>query len=107
MELARLVRISTKVNLDAVPYNKNHPRKKSFVNFANLEALASVFCTFYLGRNFYIMRLPELQKFSRELQQRRQFANFSSMNDSHYMVYILMLTYLVLGSDQGKEILPQ
>ena len=53
------------------------------------------------------MRLPELQKFSRELQQRRQFANFSSTNDSHYTVYILMLTYLVLGSDQGKEILPQ
>ena len=53
------------------------------------------------------MRLPELQKFSRELQQRRQFVNFSSTDDSHYMVYILMLTYLVLGSDQGKEILTQ
>ena len=45
------------------------------------------------------MRLPELQKFSRELWQRRQFANFSSADDSHYMVYIPMLTYLVLGSD--------
>ena len=53
------------------------------------------------------MRLPELQKFSHGLRQRRQFANFSPADDSHYMVYILMLTYLVLGSDQGKEILPQ
>ena len=52
------------------------------------------------------MRLPELQKFSRELQQRRQFVNFSSADDSHYMVYIPKLTYLVLDSDQGKEILP-
>ena len=28
-------------------------------------------CTFYLRRNFYITRLPESRKFSRELQQRR------------------------------------
>ena len=32
-----------------LPYNGNHPRKKSFANFTNLD----------LGGNFYIMRLPE------------------------------------------------
>ena len=31
-------------------------------------------CTFNLGRNFYIMRLPESRKLSCELRQRRQFA---------------------------------
>ena len=29
-----------------VPYNGNHPRKKSFANFANLEAFANVFLHF-------------------------------------------------------------
>ena len=29
-----------------IPYNGNHPRKKSFANFANLEAFANVFLHF-------------------------------------------------------------
>ena len=58
----------------SIPYNGNHPRKKSFVNFANLEAFANVFLHFLSRPEFLYMRLPELQKFSHELRQRRQFA---------------------------------
>ena len=45
----------TNPKIMCVPYNGNHPRKKSFANFANLEAFANV--TFF-----------------RKLRQRRQFA---------------------------------
>ena len=56
-----------------IPYNGNHPRKKSFTNFANLEAFANVFLHFLSQLEFLYMRLPESRKFSRELRKRRQF----------------------------------
>ena len=61
-----------KVNTNIVPYNRNHPRKKCFTNFTNLEAFANVFLHFLSRPEFLYMRLPKSRKFSRELQQRRQ-----------------------------------
>ena len=57
-----------------LPYNGNHLRKKSFTNFANLEAFANVFLHFLSRPEFLYKRLPESRKFSRELRQRRQIA---------------------------------
>ena len=57
-----------------IPYNGNHPREKSFANFANLEAFMNVFLHFLSRPEFLYMRLPESRKFSRELRPRRRFA---------------------------------
>ena len=46
-------------NYTQLPYNGNHPRKKSFANFANLEAFADVFLHFLSLLEFLYMRLPE------------------------------------------------
>ena len=39
-------RIENKSNACSIPYNKNHPQKKNFANFANLEAFTNVFLYF-------------------------------------------------------------
>ena len=45
--------------------------EEKFTNFTNLEAFMNVFLHFLFQPEFLYMRLPELQKFSRELWQRR------------------------------------
>ena len=52
--------------------NGNHPRKKSFTNFVNLQAIANVFLHFLFRPEFLYMRLPESRKFSHEILRRRQ-----------------------------------
>ena len=51
-------------------YIGNHPQKKKFTNFANLEAFMNVFLHFLSQVEFLYMRFLELQNFSRKLSQR-------------------------------------
>ena len=69
----------TKLGSVILPYNGNHPRKKSF---ANLEAFANVFLHFLSRPEFLYMRLPEVN-YSKEGNSR----NFSSADNSRYTVF--------------------
>ena len=79
-------------DIQVVPYNGNHPWKKSFANFANLEAFANVFLHFLSRPEFLYMRLLESRKFSRELRQRRQFAKLFFRG--RFLLYGILIMHL-------------
>ena len=72
-------------------YNRNCPRKKKFVNFANLEAFANIFLHFYLSQNFYIKDCLNCASFLASYCKEGNSQNFSSADDSHYTVHIMSL----------------
>ena len=69
-----------------LPHIWNHPQKKKFANFTNLETFTNVILHFLSQPEFLYMSLPESPKVSCELWQRSNLQNFSSTDDSRYTV---------------------